>query len=227
MPQIQTEPKPLQLLSDIRKRPWFVHDHESLFPRALAILRGERLGDEAPIQKLFSYSEEPTPLSQPEETATNLVAVIPIIGTILKYDSFCTYGAETYALAIRQAAANPDVCALILDIDSGGGAGNAIAILKESIAYAKEAGKPVIAHVDCCASLAYWLASQCDAIFCDNLASEVGSIGAFYHIVDDTGALEKEGYKVLSVYANESPDKNLPYRKAVKEDDYSLMQQDP
>lgn len=226
MPHIQTTAKPLLLLTDIRKRSWFVHDHESLLPRALAILRGDATFDERGEPKAFEYSEESSIFSTPEEKSPNLVAVIPIMGVITKWDTWCSYGAMTYARAIRQAADSPDVCAVVLDIDSGGGSVNAIPTLKEAISYARSAGKPIISHVDHCASLAYWMASQTDAIFCDNLlSSEVGSIGAYYQIVDDTGALEKDGYKVIPVYADESPDKNLPYRKAIEGDD-SLLKAD-
>ncbi len=225
MPHIPTTAKPLQLLTDIRKRPWFVHDYESLLPRALAILRGDAAPDERAEPKAFEYSEETPGFSAPEETAPGLVAVIPIIGVITKWDTWCTYGAMTYARAIRRAADKSDVCAIVLDIDSGGGSANAIPALKEAISHARSTGKPVISHVDQCASLAYWIASQTDAIFCDNLLSEVGSIGAYYQLVDDTGALEKDGYKVIPVYADESPDKNLPYRKAI-EGDASLLKAD-
>ena len=150
------------------------------------------------------------------------VAVIPIVGSITKYDSCFSYGAITYARAILAAAKHPDVGSIVLDIDSGGGAVNAIGILKEAIRQTKELGKPILAHVDLCASLAYWIASQCDAIFCDNALSEVGSIGGFCKIIDDTGALEMKGYKVITIYADESGDKNLFYRQAL-DGDYSLL----
>jgi protease-4 len=225
MPQIQTTAKPLQLLTDIRKRPWFVHDPESLMPVAMSLLRGETPADRQTEPKAFEYSEEPSGLSLQQDASPSMVAVIPIVGTIIKWDTWCTYGAMTYARAIRRAAGNPDICAIVLDIDSGGGAANAIAVLREAIAYAKEAGKPVIAHVDFCASLAYWLASQCDAIFCNDLLSEVGSIGAFCQIIDDTGAWEKDGYKVIDVYADESPDKNRPYREAIEGNDALLKKE--
>ncbi|MEG2063514.1 MAG: S49 family peptidase [Alistipes sp.] len=106
----------------------------------------------------------------------------------------------------------------MLNIDSGGGAGNAIATLKEAIAHVQAIGKPIIAHVDLCASLAYWAASQCDAIFCDNPLSAIGSIGGLYQIVDDTNKMKKEGYTVITVYADESADKNLDYRMALEGD---------
>ena len=221
--RIETTQNPLQLLSDVRRGQWFVHDHESLLPVALSFLHGERVGEARPF---FEFSASAVNLSDQvgpgSESKPSKVAVIPIVGTITKYDSCFTIGAVTYARAIKRAADDPEICAIVLDIDSGGGAANAVSILKEAIGQTQALGKPIIAHVDFCASLAYWTASQCDAIFCDNPLSEVGSIGALYHIVDDTKKLKKEGYTVITVYADESTDKNLGYRQAL-EGEYALI----
>ena len=221
--RISTTENTLHLLSDVRRGQWFLQDYESLLPVALSFLRGEKIPDAAaPAAFEFSAVEAQFTDSIDGEAKAKQVAVIPIIGTITKYDSCFTRGAITYAKAITAAANLPEVGAIVLDIDSGGGAGNAIAVLKEAIHHVQALGKPIIAHVDFCASLAYWAASQCDAIFCDNPLSAVGSIGGLYQIVDDTGKLEKEGYTVITVYADESGDKNLDYRKAL-EGDNSLL----
>lgn len=208
-----------RFLSDIRRGQWFVHDYESLLPLALSFLRGERIPDGTPLGAFeFSTVEAITADVESTETNSAKVAVIPIIGVITKYDSWCNYGAITYSQAITRAAADPQVIAVVLDIDSGGGASNAIAPLKEAIRNIQAQGKPIIVHADLCGSLAYWVASQCDAIFCDNALSTVGSIGGYCEFVDDKNKLEKEGYTVVSVYADESPDKNLPYRQAIEGD---------
>ncbi|WP_300904214.1 S49 family peptidase [uncultured Alistipes sp.] len=224
--RIETTPNPLQLLSDVRRGQWFVHDHESLLPTAFSFLRGETTGTTRPV---FEFAAVAVDLSDEAESKAAAkpakVAVIPITGTITKYDSCFTTGAVTYARAIRKAADNPDICAIVLDIDSGGGAVNAIAALKEAIAYTQALGKPIVAHADVCASLAYWTASQCDAIFCDNPLSQVGSIGGLYRIVDDTNKLTQEGYTVVEVYADESADKNLGYRQAL-EGEYALIKKE-
>ena len=210
----------LQLLSDIRRGQWFVHDHEALLPTALSFLRGEKItGTRRCDDFQFTTSMAKASIEADGKPAkASEVAVIPIVGTISKYDSCLSYGAVTYARAILMAAKHPDIGAVVLDIDSGGGSANAISIIKEAIGQTKVFGKPIIAHVDFCASLAYWIASQCDAIFCDNPMSEVGSIGGFCQIVDDTRKLENDGYQVVTVYADESGDKNLAYRQALAGD---------
>ena len=224
--RIETTQNPLQLLSDVRRGQWFVHDYESLLPLAISFLRGERIGEVLPA---FEVSAEAVNLSGQTESDSapkpSKVAVIPIVGTITKYDSCFTRGAVSYARAIQWAADDPEICAVVLDIDSGGGVVNAVSILKEAIGRTQALGKPIIAHVDFCASLAYWAASQCDAIFCDNPLSEVGSIGGLCHFVDDTKKLKKDGYTVVTVYADESADKNLSYRQAL-EGEYALIKKE-
>lgn len=217
--RIEATENTLQLLSDVRRGQWFVHDHEALLPVALAFLRGEKIAS-ATQRRKFEFTTTAVRFSESNGNSNKAteVAVIPIVGVIAKYDSCYSYGAITYARSIRNAAKNPDIGAIVLDIDSGGGAGNAVSVIKEAIQQAKAYEKPIIAHVDLCASLAYWIASQCDAIFCDNPLSEVGSIGGYCQIIDETGALEKDGYKVITVYADESSDKNLEYRQALAGD---------
>lgn len=223
--RIPTTENTLQLLSDVRRGQWFVHDYESLLPVALSFLKGEKFASTPRPDFEFSTTEAKfSAAAIGNESPAREIAVIPIIGTITKYDTCFTYGAMTYARAIVMAAEHPKVCGIVLDFDSGGGAMNAISILKEAIHHAQQLGKPIIAHTDFCASLAYWAASQCDAIFCDNSLSAVGSIGGLFEFIDDTKKLEKDGYTVVSVYADESPDKNLPYRQAL-EGDTTLIRQ--
>ncbi len=226
MINIPTSPNPLQLLSDVRRGQWFLHEHEALIPTALAFLRGETIaGDVASsFNVALSASDTFEGASSQSPQQPQKIAVIPIIGAISKYDSCCAYGATTYAKAITAAAQHKDVCAIVLDIDSGGGAENAVSIILEAIHSAQALDKPVIAHVDLCASLAYWIASQCDAIFCDNSFSYVGSIGVYTQIMDSTPYLEKQGYKLITVYADESKDKNKASRDAI-DGDYKLLKE--
>lgn len=104
-------------------------------PVALSFLHGERVGEARPF---FEFSASAVNLSDQvgpgSESKPSKVAVIPIVGTITKYDSCFTIGAVTYARAIKRAADDPEICAIVLDIDSGGGAANAVSILKEAIA---------------------------------------------------------------------------------------------
>ena len=84
-------------------------------------------------------------------------AIIPVHGTMLKYGTYCSYGTTEYAALIRDAADSANISSVLCDIDSGGGAVDAIAPLVDAILYAKSKGKAVVAHCDLCASAAYML----------------------------------------------------------------------
>lgn len=216
----------LQLALDIRRGRWLLHDAASLLPLAISLLERREIVMENAAREFIAhqYDIESREITGPQKSNTPCVAVIPISGVITKYDSCGTIGALTYAQALVDAANDPNVVGAVLAIDSGGGISSAVPFVTAAIRKFKASGKPLLVHADFCASAAYWIASQCDAIFCDNrIASAVGSIGAYCSFVDDTGALEQDGYKVHEVYARESSDKNRPYREAL-EGKYELLQ---
>ena len=147
----------------------------------------------------------------------NMVAVIPLRGTMIKYGTMCSYGADEIAAAIDEAAANKKVIGIVLDIDSGGGAVDAVAPLVDAIRRTKAMGKPVVASCDLCASAAYWTACECDEIMADNnISSEFGSIGVMMSFPDYAKYYEKEGIKVHTIYSNLSTYKNAPFEAAKK-----------
>lgn len=105
-------------------------------------------------------------------------AIIPVHGTLLKYGTYCSYGTMEYADLIREAADSSNISSVLCDIDSGGGAVDAIAPLVDAILYARGKGKAVVAHCDLCASAAYYAASYCNEIIAANeVSAEFGSIG--------------------------------------------------
>jgi len=161
--------------------------------------------------------------SQAEEGS---VAIIPLKGVMIKYGDICQYGTTEVAEAIMEAVSNPRISAVILDIDSGGGAINSIKPVTQAIEKLKAAGKPVIAAGDLCASSAYFVASYCDRIIALNdLSAEFGCIGVMMQFVDVQPFYEEQGYKFHTIYAPESSYKNLPFEKALK-GDYKLIQEE-
>jgi protease-4 len=146
------------------------------------------------------------------------IAVIPVIGEFLKYGTDCSYGANEISPAIIKAGATPNVSAVVLQMDSGGGAENAVPAFIEAIKFVQSKGKPVIAHGDVCASAAYYVASFCDMIIADNeISSAFGSIGAFISFADYKEQLKAAGVTVTQYYATQSDLKNAEHR-ALTED---------
>jgi ClpP class serine protease len=109
-----------------------------------------------------------------------------------------TDGYDALAERFVAALADPEVGAVVLQIDSPGGDLNG---LEEGIRRMSEAkaaaGKPVLAYVDeLAASAAYWLAASLADEIVLPVAGSVGSIGVIAWYVDETAALEAEGIKL-------------------------------
>ncbi len=159
-------------------------------------------------------------LDQAPEGST---AVVPLKGTMLKYGTWCSYGTEEVAFAIHNAALHEKINSIVLDIDSGGGSVDSVAPVVQAIAFARSLGIPVVASVDMSCSAAYWAASACDSIIADNaISATIGSIGVMMSFWDVKGYYEKLGYKLHTVYAPESDQKNLAFEKAL-EGDYGML----
>lgn len=216
-----------RLASDIIRGRWLLADSEAYLPVAFALLSRASVHLESECAKpsflLADGTEMDAGAEAPEPTVQKMVALAPLRGTMTKYKSCEGPGTVEIADFIVVCAQREDIAAIVLDIDSGGGAANAVPPMVEAIAAAKAAGKPVIAHCDLCCSAALWVASQCDLIYLDNGMSEIGSVGAVCTLSIPPEVDPQTGVKIVPVYARESEDKNKSYRKAV-EGDYTLIQ---
>lgn len=129
-------------------------------------------------------------------------AIIQLSGVLMKQVGSMDDGTSTVSarMQIRAAAADDEIAAILLVIDSPGGYVSGTSDLAMDIARA--AGqKPVMALVeDLCASAAYWCAANCDAIYANQATAEVGSIGVFMAFYEATAAAAMKGLKA-KVYA--------------------------
>jgi signal peptide peptidase SppA len=131
------------------------------------------------------------------------VAVIPVFGVITArpsiYEAYgLTISAQTIGRRVREALADPDVKAVVLDVDSPGGVISGVPELAAELRGLRGA-KPIVAHADyLMASAAYWIASQADEIIAAPSAL-VGSVGVYSMHVDQSGFLEQMGIKVTLI----------------------------
>lgn len=140
------------------------------------------------------------------------VAVLPLQGVLSAngvrfFGRQMTPGMNTFRQALAAAVANPEVGAIVLDVDSPGGT---VAGTPETAAAVKAAAaaKPVYAFVDTVgASAAYWIASQAGQVWM-NPSAEVGSIGVMGTHISLAGALEREGVAATTFRSGVSPYKN-------------------
>ena len=149
------------------------------------------------------------------------VAILPLYGAIFPRANLMTEtsgatSAESFGRMFRQAMADTNVGAVVLDIDSPGGAVSGIDELSFEIARSRGA-KPVVAVANhLAASAAYWIATAADEIVVPPSA-EVGSIGVFAAHEDVSKALEAEGVKVTLVSAGKYKVEGNPYEPLTEE----------
>lgn len=97
--------------------------------------------------------------------------------------------------AIRESMRRDDVRSLLLDIDSPGGTVNGTPELALVVADAAKLKRTYAFSAGQMCSAAYWIASQCDAVYATPSA-RVGSIGVMLPIIDSTEKFRGEGLKV-------------------------------
>lgn len=209
----------IQLALDLRRGIWLIKDPDIFMPVVDAFFSRRQVAS-VPLPELSFTAFRLTAggdsvRSSAEDEQARRVMVIPIHGGMTKYDTCENYGTSQIAERIQRYLSDPSVVGFVLDIDSPGGASNSVYPLVYAIRKIQAAGKPVIAHCDACYSAAYWVASQCDAVFADNDISGFGSIGAYAQILDDRED-KQTGFKVITIYPPESSDKNIAYREALE-----------
>ena len=134
-------------------------------------------------------------------TVENGIGIIPIRGPMMRNpDLVCQYlfGATDVAEiteAVNAATQRSDVQAVCLDIDSPGGSVSGTPELAQAVAdLCKSKYTYAFSGGQMC-SAAYWVASQCDAIYVTPSA-RVGSIGVILPVVDSTEAYKQAGLSV-------------------------------
>lgn len=143
------------------------------------------------------------------------VAVLPLFGTIFPRANLMTEtsgatSAESFGRMFHAAMSDTNVGAVVLDVNSPGGAVSGIDELSSEIAKAR-GSKPIIAVANhLAASAAYWIATAADEIVMTPSA-EVGSIGVFAAHEDVSKAMETQGVKTTLVSAGKYKVEGSPY----------------
>lgn len=191
----------------------------------------KKLSDTTPISRAFialRHASDPGATTSGDFTKApeGSVAVIPLKGDMMKEGTMCSYGTEEIAAVVREAADAKNIVGIRLDIDSGGGAVDAIPPMLDAIAYSQQKGKPVVAACDLCASAAYYVASHCDSIVAVNdISAEFGSIGVMMQFPDYAKYYEQKGIKIHTIYSDLSDYKNAPFEAARKGDYKSIKEE--
>lgn len=157
----------------------------------------------------FSY-ESP---SWTDAVYGDTVGIIAIDGTI-QYDG-TTSSPEGLKAQLDAAEQNPDIKAVVLRVDSGGGTATAG---EEMALYVRDFSKPVVVSVASMdASAAYMISSQADYIYTAK-TSAVGAIGVVMQFTDLSGLYEKLGISMDNITSADSKDSSYGSRPLTEEE---------
>jgi protease-4 len=181
-----------------------------------------------------------------DKDSTNKILSIPVNGVILGDESespsalpFLAQGV-TFGYEVKdelaKAAKDPNIKAVIIEINSPGGTIYGSRAIADGITeYKKATHKPVYAHVSgLAASGGYMSAVPADAIFAD-YGSTTGSVGVIFGpikyydtVLSEGGLLEGEvvtenGIESMYITAGKSKDLGNPYRRITPEERASLQ----
>jgi len=207
---------------------WLIHQDTAIsyLPVLISFLNGQKLdvvaGSLKPPQRISGFRSDADPewvdqdnlsdISIPE----NSIAVIPIQDTILSWKTQRMVG------QIKQADANPQICAILFLVSSPGGMVSQLDIAASAI---KNCSKPTVVVISqMAASAAMWLSSAANYRIATSPIDAIGSIGTKTSFMDINGFLkEKLNISVYEIYATLSTKKEEEIRELLKGNDKPIV----
>ncbi len=184
-----------RIINTVYNTPWLILPsvHRNYTKQLTAILEGKV---DMPIMDV-SADQEP----DSEDIIIGGIQVIEVKGTICKglsqMEMECGGGCDITCIQdqLESARDNANVNTVVLIFDTPGGTVTGVPETAELIKEIADT-KRVVGYTDgLCASAGYWLASQCNEFYCSP-SSQVGSVGCYSLVIDETKALDMEGIKV-------------------------------
>lgn len=191
------------LLECVARTPWAIDPTKAR--EILALLAFRAAGHRFTADELLARVEEAPPATVTKRAS---VAMIPLRGIIAHRmgtmeESSGGMSAERFTTAVQAAAADDDIEAILLDVDSPGGTIPGVPEAAEAVFKAREQKRVAAIANAWMASAAYWIASQATEIVAIPSALEpcIGSIGVFTIHEDLSAALAQEGVKITMIKA--------------------------
>lgn len=198
------------LLSEARAAVLYSYLSTRVGASTLVLATGEQLNNDACKKVADSFS--PTRAAGTYRI-DNGVAIVPVEGSLVHKSGYIgaesgVMGYDGIAAQLDDAAKNPMVKGVLLDVNSGGGEVSGCESLAQKIA---TFNKPIWAiSNELAASAAYWLASAANKVHITNTA-EVGSVGVVIVHADFSKQIEAEGMKITIIHSGANKVDGNPY----------------
>lgn len=205
------------VISYVTGRPWAILPEKMteilsfLYTRAT----GDRI-DPAIVAEYRAAAER-----RPKQRKADAVGVLPVYGTISYRMDLLTEmsggtSIEGLTRDLRAMVADPDISAIVLDVDSPGGAVDGIEEFAAEV-FRSRKSKPIVAVANTlAASAAYWIAASASE-FVVTPTALVGSVGVIAAHENIAGMLEQKGVDVSLITAGEHKAENNPFEPLTDE----------
>lgn len=189
-----------RILAEFYNTPWLML--RSRFDAFLAVVEDRSAGGTISAEELMEFKAFAVEAqSRSGASSYGAIGVLPVQGIIAHHAGMVNnisgpggVSVDSLTAQFRAMVADPNVKAIILNIDSPGGGVPGVPELAAEILAARDQ-KPIVAVSNSmAASAAYWIASQCTEIVCIP-SGEVGSIGVVAKHRDESGAMAAAGVK--------------------------------
>ncbi|MAR57242.1 MAG: hypothetical protein CMM93_08675 [Rickettsiales bacterium] len=209
------------LLNDLLRGHWLMDPHqlEGYAPIVHGVIsRGNfaNVPDTQEKQEEFTLMDvDGSEVTEASEEEAEKIALVKMVGPVMKYGDWCSYGATDIVKMLDRAENDKTVKGTILYVDGPGGAVSAI---PPFIDFASRKKKPIVVLSDTACSLHYWTACVVgDFIMGENTVSgRFGSVGVVSSFIDAKKHWEEKGYVFHDIYPTESEDKNLVFKLALE-----------
>lgn len=162
--------------------------------------------------------------SSMSESKSSQVVVLDFKQPVVKYNTYQLLGTQTYINILSRLKVDESVCAVVLDVDSGGGQAYGTPEFYDAILDFKKS-KPIVVYTGgYLCSAGYYFAAAANKIIANPRADKIGSIGAYATIIDFNGIYEKYGARVFEVYSSLSDEKNKTHRDLLNGTDADFSQ---
>lgn len=140
---------------------------------------------------------------------SGLIAIVPISGVMSRYGNWCSWGSESIASWVAEAANDADITGVVIQLDTGGGDASGIELIDTAVRYCKEK-KPVLGHVINSYSGGVWAMAHCTEIMMEShTVGGTGSIGVYSTHLDYVEKFKQEGINYEIIRAKGSENKAL------------------
>jgi protease IV len=213
------------LITDLYKGQWAmnIEAYKYFYPIFKDIIEGKQVGVDVKAKNFIELFDHENISVKPDqngfiEIPEGSTAVVNMLGPISTYGNYWFYGADEIAASLEKLNKNPNVKAILVFMDGPGGAVSAISPFL-NFGNTRDKKKPlgIVYEQMCSAHLYLAYGMQPDFVWAsNNITANAGSLGVMLSYLDDQKWMEMNGLEKVSIYADESENKNLPVRLALE-----------